>query len=150
MSNEFQTEATILKLQPGDMVGRWRLKQRVISISPPSKRLVHWRALCACNGVEHLVAENSIRRGSSLSCGCWNREMHQLDPVSDLAALRLKYRAYKNRAHRKGRTFTLTFDHFGVLVRGNCHYCSKPPIKLVGRRRKDGDFATQNWPTLII
>ena len=125
-----------LKLTPGAIVGRRRLVERVIIVSPPSKRVVYWLAICAC-GTEKLVAENTLRRktnGVSLSCGCYRRE--RLLKAGQLSALRLLLRHYQRQDIAAGRVSDLTDAELLKIVTQDCFHCDLPPNRVVGRRRK--------------
>ena len=56
----------------GSVFGRWTVVER----APRSNKRTdaRWFCKCAC-GVERIVHGNSLRRGMSKSCGCFNRDM---------------------------------------------------------------------------
>lgn len=54
----------------GQQFGRWIVVKRV---SPVGAKPVYWTCQCAC-GVTKDVDGNSLRRGMSTSCGCFQRE----------------------------------------------------------------------------
>src|SRR5215467_13021120 len=59
----------------GDTFGRWLVigKAPVKEIGKNRKRFRQWLCECSC-GTEREVLEGSLRRGISVSCGCFNRE----------------------------------------------------------------------------
>lgn len=62
----------------GQRFGRWTVLYRAENRKGPDGRtLVHWRCRCDC-GNERDVYGPRLRKGESLSCGCYNRD-HQAE-----------------------------------------------------------------------
>jgi hypothetical protein len=56
---------------PGDMFGRWRLVRQEETIRGGRR----WLCVCSCpEATEKVVNQDTLRRGESTSCGCYNRE----------------------------------------------------------------------------
>ena len=63
----------------GQVFGRWKVLERVTS-GPAG----HARWLCRCEcGTEKIVLSNSLRRGLSRSCGCYQKEVGSLKNRSE-------------------------------------------------------------------
>jgi hypothetical protein len=59
----------------GEIFGRWTVLER----EPSKGRNSYWLCECTC-GVQRAVMTQSLRNGSSLSCGCYNREVNAANP----------------------------------------------------------------------
>jgi len=59
----------------GDRFGRWEVisEAPVKLVGKNKKRFRQWLCRCVC-GVERPVTEHSLKAGTSVSCGCYNRE----------------------------------------------------------------------------
>lgn len=54
----------------GQMFGRWK----VLSRAENGSNAARWLCKCSC-GTERIVSSNGLRRGRSLSCGCYHKEL---------------------------------------------------------------------------
>lgn len=63
-------------LKIGDFVGRWEIVEKAKSReSKKNKNMPYWICRCTCGSeIVREVSENALKRGSSLSCGCIQRE----------------------------------------------------------------------------
>lgn len=57
----------------GQRFGRWAVDSRVQD-GPPGP--IHWWCICDC-GTRKMVAQSSLRRGRSKSCGCLSADLHR-------------------------------------------------------------------------
>lgn len=60
-------------LSVGSRFGRWLVIDRAASRFYGRKEQRRWQCRCEC-GIERDVSELSLKNGSSISCGCYNRE----------------------------------------------------------------------------
>ena len=81
---------------------------------------------CSCEKrIVKVVAWDSLRRGVTISCGCWNREKvreRQIKPDGEAAFIQV-FHAYKGRAKNSGLSFFLDKYAFKALVTQPCFYC---------------------------
>jgi hypothetical protein len=89
-----------------DLTGKRFGRLVVLTLHPERSRLgkARWACRCDCGG-ESIVCTNSLRSGSTKSCGCFAREM-----LAILAKRNTKHGLYRSRAyncwqHMKGRCF---------------------------------------------
>lgn len=57
----------------GKQFGRWTVLYRVKAPSNNKSKSAYWLCRCECGTVKAVIAQN-LNNGSSVSCGCWNRE----------------------------------------------------------------------------
>lgn len=90
---------------------------------------------CEC-GKEKLCNRSSIKAGTTVSCGCYPRQMRKgatlgyrrkskYTPTE--AALRSLFTSYQSKARQYKRSFRLSFDRFVALVSAPCAYCGCAP-----------------------
>ncbi len=59
----------------GMTIGYWYIKGPAPPLRDKENRIIkRWYARCRC-GTEKIVRDSELRRGGSLSCGCYNREI---------------------------------------------------------------------------
>ena len=67
------------------------------------------------------------------------------------SAIRYKYDAYKARAKRVEKEFSIPFEEFETIVTQNCSYCGSPPrpfnqyVKSDGTRNRKGSLISDEW-----
>ena len=92
-----------------------------------------WLMKCSC-GTEKSVMYKNYKRGKSLSCGCYNREV-----VSALSRKKLPYGqvalnqlfiAYRRSSRLRRIKFELTKEQFKTLINETCEYCGCKPSKV--------------------
>lgn len=96
----------------------------------------HRRWLCKCDcGKELTTTAYELRSGRTKSCGCQRAvrgvtlgRSKRHAPGS--AMFRQVVRSYKERASRKGITYSLTDAQAKVLMEACCHYCGKEPAQI--------------------
>ena len=107
----------------GKTVGHWTVLYRAPNKRKPSGAFaVWWRCRCRC-GIEKDVNAGSLQSGTSLSCGCTQRDRLGFG----VASLRRWLVSYKNSAVRRGLPFLLSDTEFTALVSLPCHYCGSQP-----------------------
>jgi 5-methylcytosine-specific restriction endonuclease McrA len=104
----------------------------------------HWLCKCECGG-ETIVAINNLKKGSTVSCGCFGLERArsrakklQTKKEGDSALHSVMY-TYKYNANKRDIDFKLTDEEFGSLIFGNCGYCSATPNNKSRNRYGNGD-----------
>lgn len=90
---------------------------------------VFWYCLCSC-GNEKIIAGRSIKRGLTVSCGCYKREQTSKASTGDgLSSARKVYNSNYRGAIKRGYKFSITFEQFLEITKLNCTYCNRPPSK---------------------
>lgn len=93
----------------------------------------YWVMECEC-GTKREVSYRNYLRGSSISCGCYMREVarsladSRRKPPGVRARNKVMY-IYKKHAKTAGREFSLTTEEFTELTSASCHYCGRPPMR---------------------
>lgn len=74
-----KTRKRFPKIQVNDIFGRWTVKSDYITkhIGKNMHPMRYRECRCEC-GNEKVVSELSLKNGSSLSCGCFNKEMSRI------------------------------------------------------------------------
>src|SRR5580698_6106784 len=71
-----------------DLTGERFERLTVVSRAENDKRgKARWHVRCSCGSPERIVHASALRRGSSISCGCWQREA---------AGIRFRTHGYRN------------------------------------------------------
>jgi hypothetical protein len=88
-----------------------------------------WEGICDCGNSVCLIP-NDAKRGCSTSCGCYQREQHSKNAMSQRkyspqisSARKLWQFSYKDG--------NLTFPEFLELSQKNCHYCGIAPYRII-------------------
>jgi len=107
-------------------------------VSANEKRSVsreyQWNCICDC-GNEAIRVGSSLRTGKTLSCGCnlnteeANRKKGLAQRVSD-AALKKRFRSYRDSAPKRKLGFDLSFEQTRELLLSPCFYCGGPPSQI--------------------
>lgn len=118
------------RIENAPLVGKVFGRLTVVGFSTSKKGRVYLRCACSCgNYIE--TARDSLKGGSSTSCGCYSAEFKRSayrQPKGESAFRRL-FRDYRYRSARgRGFVFSLTEDHFRALIFQDCHYCGCPPF----------------------
>lgn len=128
----------------GKRFGRWQvLAFSHWQLRKDGRRSDHWLCRCDC-GTEKTVKGTSMRVGTSVSCGCFNREMSTLkNTLAEGDGTRNHFYAqYRQGARRRDIDFSLTRKEFYVLIGRPCHYCGTPPeFRIVSDRLNGGCVA---------
>ena len=121
--------------------GRWIVLQKATNSKSGLRR---WLCKCDC-GIEREVLEPSLIKGSSTSCGCYQREASRNGNKIEegLATKRHIYSVYKRGAIKRDLLFELSFDQFLDLSQKNCWYCGLEPTNLKHSYFDNGDFTYQ-------
>lgn len=109
----------------GQKFGRLFVLERADDyIRPNGKRVIRWKCICDC-GVTKIVRSSSLRDGTTVSCGCYCREIHT---THGGCAGRKNERLYAVWANIKGRCYTITDDAYelyggrGIKMCDEWHY----------------------------
>lgn len=92
-----------------------------------SKREILFKCMCDCGNSKN-IRGYSLRRGNTISCGCFNREQTSkalrkgiIIVYNDL------FSRYIFTAKRKNIIFDITFEKFRYMISQNCFYCGVIP-----------------------
>ena len=103
----------------------------------------HKKYVCKCDcGNIHITSGESIRRGSSKSCGCLRKEYIPSNYNNNRINQIFKdlYNSTVNkRSKSKGWVEVINFDRFKILVKSNCSYCGIEPISKIEDRAVNSD-----------
>lgn len=101
--------------------GRWRvIAAATPSIFPsrPNNPVNRWLCVCQC-GTERIVLETSLLAGTSVSCGCFNRErssqIHSTHKLCDTAEYRT-WEAMNQRSHNPKNSRYSDYGGRGIFV----------------------------------
>ena len=88
-----------------------------------------WLCICDC-GKEAYVLSNSLRFGTTKSCGCKTLELSNIKKVlpDNMAAVNSIFYSYKLSASKRKLEFSLLKEFFIDLIYKNCFYCGIPPM----------------------
>lgn len=99
----------------------------------------HTRWLCKCDcGNEKIIYGVSLRKGHTISCGCWQRESRYL-PFEE-ASKNALYKRYKDNAKNRNILFELSKEEFLKLAKENCFYCGKKPSNIFKNIHNNGNY----------
>lgn len=102
-----------------------------------------WRCECVCGEFRN-VWYDSLKTGSTKSCGCKSVEMRRatVGRPPDFAAISRVLRMYKWNAKIRGLEFNLSRETMVSFIKKDCHYCGVGPSSLVKPMNEtDGDYA---------
>lgn len=115
--------------------GRWTVLS-FAGYGTTKKKAAHWKCKCACGTVRKVKA-NTLKRGNSVSCGCFQKEAIakalRLNPGE--TGLNNIFRVYKRHAYNANRVFKFSKEKFKQITSSNCHYCNASPSS-IGRSYK--------------
>lgn len=136
LKKEISTKINLIDLI-GKRFGRWV----VIKRAPTKNRVTFWLCKCDC-GNEKEVSGNSLRKGDSISCGCYKKELTstRVKLENGLASKNSTFNNYKLLAKKSNRLFELSFEEFLDLTQQSCHYCGSKPNNIKKSQYNSGDF----------
>jgi hypothetical protein len=90
-----------------------------------------WLCKCDC-GKEKEINGSSLRKGSTKSCGCLQKEVASNNGYEDrtLSAFNVLYGNYEHGAKNRNLEFNLTKEQFGTLTKQICFYCGFEPNQI--------------------
>lgn len=100
------------------------LEQAGYYTRPNGKREAHWKCICDC-GTTKIVRGSALRGGTTVSCGCYCREIHT---IHGGCIGRKNERLYAVWTNIKGRCYTITDDAYelyggrGIKMCDEWHY----------------------------
>lgn len=105
-----------------------------------------WMTRCDC-GHEKARSYSNLKTGRVLSCArpeCAISQTHgnRGGKGAEDAGLRQIFGWYRLKAKRKNRTFTISIEDVGRIIKSNCHYCGAPPSNIA---RYDSRFAAMYY-----
>lgn len=106
-----------------------------------------WLCKCDC-GNFHIVSANALKKGTTVSCGCFHKEMvsSMFSKGRGEAGFNRIYRRYKESALKRKLEFNLNESEFKQIISGhNCYYCGSDDFIVSKSRNCDvrninGDF----------
>lgn len=114
----------------GRKFGRWTVIGSTESYINKEGKLqgVQWLCKCSC-GNSSTVSANSLKKGSSQSCGCLRSEKIKERRRKGFgeSASNYVYNLYKQGAKRRGYSFSISLDLFKELCNLPCAYCGCLP-----------------------
>lgn len=118
----------------GQTFGRWTALSQIESNKHGQAM---WLCRCVC-GTERPVIGAVLRRGSSLSCGCLQKEKASETGKQNLlpnnqASKNLMLADYQRRSKERGRYWGLSRDQFEELIQSSCFYCGAQPDEFTPR-----------------
>ena len=111
--------------ETGKKYGRWTVLELSLD---RSKQGSAWLCRCDC-GNEKIVSGVALRRGSSESCGCLQKELvSKRRLLSNNAAAKNSFiQSRRYAAKRRGLSFNLPDEFVLSLCSKDCHYCGVEP-----------------------
>lgn len=115
----------------GEVFNRWTVL-KFVGVNAKGAGVRLWLCRCSC-GTEKVMGIDSLRRGTSKSCGCLQEE-HRRDPKGPrewmnlghgMAARNSVVSRYKRQS--RGHTWELSDEQMDALFQGNCFYCGIEP-----------------------
>lgn len=98
--------------------------------------------LCRCGKVKS-IRTDKVKNNLVRSCGCYSAELAAARlrnkpgrnslPVG-VSGCNMLFAEYKRSAKRKSLVFELDREYFQKVTSSACHYCGKPPSKMVCQR----------------
>ena len=120
----------------GHRYGSWV----VLARCPNSKdHQANWHCKCDC-GKESIVTGNSLRTGSSTSCGCRHGKTTVGYLPAGEAAFRKALRRMKDTAKRREFIWKLSDVEAKTLMDSSCSYCGKPPSNVCNPKDCNGSY----------
>lgn len=105
----------------------------------------HWLCKCECGG-ETIVSISSLKKGETVSCGCFRLEQTKLRAKNlniknqgESALQSVKY-TYKYNADKRDIEFKLTDEDFESFIFADCGYCGAGPSNKSKNRYGNGDI----------
>ena len=137
----------------GQTFGRLTVLRRVSKKPGAVSRSAFWHCSCKC-GKTHVASSNSLRRGNTKSCGCWNRVSHTKHGLPKYfrdafyhANRRCGNPSHKSYKHYGGRGIHFLFTSLEQFA---YELGERPsPQHSIDRRNNDGNYEPGNvkWST---
>lgn len=121
------------EISSGSIFHHWK----VIKYIGPINKEKHWQCTCIC-GLTRNVAERGLLRGTSKSCGCYQKTVFWHKLPADVALLRELFRKYRKQALERNLLFNLKEDEFKKLISQNCNYCDIAPYNKINHKTSNG------------
>lgn len=93
----------------------------------------YWDCLCDC-GSTAIVSTDKLKKGSTKSCGCYNKDR---DSEPGEFGLRKIFRRTRDQALRRNITFQLSIEEFKEITKKNCFYCGVAPYMVSYKKQKE-------------
>lgn len=119
-----------------NLMGRKIGRLIVIGRSPRREKRgtgTFWICRCECGRETH-VRTSWLASGRTKSCGCYRRAFRIL-PDGE-AALRYRFRQYRDNARARRIGFDLTVEEFRFAGSRDCSYCGRKPQQVFAREGK--------------
>ena len=108
--------------EAGKTFGQWKVIARAENKKDGAAR---WLCVCAC-GTERAVSANTLREGTTLSCGCALKTLRK-ESRSPNTIEKTIFRGYRTGALSRGHVFELTLKEVEKLLYSDCTYCGDSP-----------------------
>lgn len=119
-----------------DLIGKQVNRWTVLSLATTTGRT---RLLCRCAcGTERTVDGACIRMRSTISCGCYQREVETYP--AGLAEHRDLLHRYQAGANKRRVVWELSEEQFLALIARNCTYCGDAPYQIIRYKGKNTAF----------
>lgn len=126
--------------KPKDLLGRKFGRLLVLELAPYRiKSCLVWRCRCDC-GKEKFVVSKQLLSGTTKSCGCLYKDLHNAILELGHANLSSLYSNYKIRAKNSGFKFELSVENFKKLTSQNCYYCGIEPKQILDGPGRNGIY----------
>lgn len=107
------------------------------------KRKVYiWNCECHCGKEFKCNQRYIVAKNDKLHCGCLTSKIMSVSNRKEfgLAAKNKVIGNYRERCKRKNIEITLSNSELIDLFSQNCHYCNKPPSRIIKNKKDLGDF----------
>jgi hypothetical protein len=120
----------------GQRFGRLVVIEKAEKLKNSKNTYAHWSCQCDCGNIK-VVSGNSLRNGSSISCGCLREERKLPKGISAFHSI---YNVYKSNAKNRNLTFDLEYMIFEKLINQNCFYCGSAPCQIKKNKGGNGGY----------
>lgn len=119
-----------MKKMTKDLSGNVYTKLLVLKRDDQISNGVWYICKCECGNIKSIRA-NSLKQGSTKSCGCLQKEVASSFALPNNGSAKNKlFYQYKNKARKKGYSFDLTFEDVLEFTKQNCFYCNREPQQI--------------------
>lgn len=114
-----------IKNEVGKVFGYWTVVSRAENDQFNNAR---WNCRCVCGNMG-IVLGAHLRKGSSSSCGCFNKLRTRETHSTDDSYFKRLFRNCKSGARVRNLDFCLTEEQYKELILKDCAYCGDAPYE---------------------